>query len=361
MASFKIIFSADNIRRFRTESVPDFEKFVRLLSTQYPLYFHPELRIQYVDTENDKIDITSELEWREMFEELKNEKIIKIYIVDGPVRGGYFKDGPPSESLYFYEKPVNNQTPTGRDDKPHPIADEMAELRSRVPRCLQELFPQKHILPYHLPAYLQKIIKVTKVANHPQNEVEIDIDVTQLHDVIHRQAMTCLDLKDYTQGRDLFRALCVLEPAGVNCHYNLACAEALLGNIPDALTALRKAVDLGWSDLRHTLNDEDLVALRNTEEFDQICSEMANRLGMTEKPSKNYSAPVIPEEPVVPVTNSYEPLPVVPPQLGTDESKWEVQLGLLHDFGFLNNSLLVPFLEKNEGSVERTVLDLLDI
>jgi len=290
--------------------------------------------------------------------------------MDGPVRGGgYFKDGPPPESLYFYEKPVNPITPT--NEKPQKIVqldeeEQLRDLRSRVPRCLQELFPHKHILPHHLPTFLQNVVKVTP--NHTLNEVEIDIDVTQLYDVIHNQAMSCLDMKDFTQGRVLFRSLCYLAPSNFTCHYNLACAEALLGNVEDALSALKKAVEFGWSDLEHTLKDEDLIAIRNTEGFYQICDEMANRIRLL-NPVSSFSAPVVVpekqvEEPILPFpeTNSYEPLPVVPPQVGTDEeSRWEVQLGLLHDFGFLNNSLLVPFLEKNDGSVERTVLDLLDI
>jgi len=48
------------------------------------------------------------------------------------------------------------------------------------------------------------------------------------------------------------------------------------------------------------------------------------------------------------------PVPVVPP-------KWATELSVLHDVGFADDELLISLLERTKGSVEQTVLALLDL
>jgi hypothetical protein len=56
--------------------------------------------------------------------------------------------------------------------------------------------------------------------------------------------------------------------------YNLACAQALDGNIKRALGNLRRAVEKGFSDRNRLLSDTDLDALRNTPEFREILDKV---------------------------------------------------------------------------------------
>lgn len=67
MTSFKIFFPDNTIRRFRCDTFPDFEEFVRLMSNLYTAAFHPEMKLQYVDSDGDKCTITTELEWKGMW------------------------------------------------------------------------------------------------------------------------------------------------------------------------------------------------------------------------------------------------------------------------------------------------------
>jgi tetratricopeptide (TPR) repeat protein len=46
-------------------------------------------------------------------------------------------------------------------------------------------------------------------------------------------------------------------------YYNLACSFALIGEKTKAITALRRAVRLGYSDFEHLRRDKDLEIVRN--------------------------------------------------------------------------------------------------
>jgi len=328
MASFKIFFSAENIRRFRTEKCPAYDEFIVLMAKQYS-QFHPELRIQYVDTEGDRIDVNSQHEWQEMFEELKNESIIKIHVLEGKT-GQYFKDGPPPQPLYFYQ-----ENPA--------ISESTSDLQSRVPQCLQELFPGKHILPYNIPSFLEGIVTIS---NLPNNEVDLDVDIPKLRVAIHKKGLSLLQNKEYAKGRYLFHSLCILDPQEPNAHYNFACSEALLGNIPGALSALRKAVNVGFNNVQHMQNDRDLDSIRNTPEFAQILYDIECKLYPPLVISEPVPSSIIPSRDTL--TNQPSPA-----------QKWASELSVLHDIGFLDDELSISLLERNQGSVEKTVLELM--
>jgi CubicO group peptidase (beta-lactamase class C family) len=52
--------------------------------------------------------------------------------------------------------------------------------------------------------------------------------------------------------------------------FNLACAEALLGNTESALDALEEAIDAGWRDREAMRTDPDLTSIRDTERFGEL-------------------------------------------------------------------------------------------
>jgi len=177
------------VRRFRMAR-PSFEDFVAQMQKLYAPNYHPELRIQYVDTEGDRIDVTSELEWSEMFKELGNQ-IIKLYIIDSKDKK-YFKDGPAPEVLFFYSTP---------DKKPVTDEERLKPLQSRVPKCLESLFVDNKILPHNLPAFLEGVVKVT---NLPDSQVELDVDIEQLRNHLNKTALAFLDKSEHVEKRQKF-------------------------------------------------------------------------------------------------------------------------------------------------------------
>ena len=57
--------------------------------------------------------------------------------------------------------------------------------------------------------------------------------------------------------------------------YNLACSYALLNRLDDSLGALRKAFDLGYSDLAHLQKDPDLTSLRQSPKYRDLLAAFA--------------------------------------------------------------------------------------
>jgi tetratricopeptide (TPR) repeat protein len=64
------------------------------------------------------------------------------------------------------------------------------------------------------------------------------------------------------RGLAIDRELVRIVPESPTAHYNLACSLSLLGSKQDALSALERAIALGYSDPQFMLADEDLANLR---------------------------------------------------------------------------------------------------
>ena len=71
----------------------------------------------------------------------------------------------------------------------------------------------------------------------------------------------------YTKGLRIDQRLSRLLKDDDVVHYNLACSFALVGEEKKALAALKKAIRLGYDDLRHMRRDPDLKILHQNPEF----------------------------------------------------------------------------------------------
>lgn len=69
-----------------------------------------------------------------------------------------------------------------------------------------------------------------------------------------------------------------LHPTDSNIWYNLACALALDGQSDSAIEALGRSIELGFDDMEHLRNDEDLVSLRERPEFESVIAGRAGKL-----------------------------------------------------------------------------------
>ena len=78
----------------------------------------------------------------------------------------------------------------------------------------------------------------------------------------------------YEKGLEIDRKVCALCPADSTAHYNLACSLALLGYKEDALDALEKSVDLGYSAYKHLKADPDLDNVREHPRFETIVKKL---------------------------------------------------------------------------------------
>lgn len=67
----------------------------------------------------------------------------------------------------------------------------------------------------------------------------------------------------YREGLRIDKQLARIRKNDPIIHYNLACSLALVGDKAKAVTALKRAVRLGYSDLEHLKRDKDLESVRN--------------------------------------------------------------------------------------------------
>ncbi len=73
--------------------------------------------------------------------------------------------------------------------------------------------------------------------------------------------------------------------------YNIACCQALVGKSDDAITSLAEAFKNGWSDVTHTRGDEDLVTLRDRQDFKELMAKMAT-VRFETTPPKGFTAKI---------------------------------------------------------------------
>jgi Flp pilus assembly protein TadD len=76
--------------------------------------------------------------------------------------------------------------------------------------------------------------------------------------------------KGGSEGAAIFAEGMERFPEHASLRYNLACMHALDGNGEQALTALRRAIELNPQAREWALADEDLQSLRGSEEFDAL-------------------------------------------------------------------------------------------
>jgi len=375
MTTFKIYFNNNDIRRL-TKPVSSYEEFIVLLQDLYPQY-HCELMIKYVDKEGDRIAVTSQIEWEEMMDELHDEKVIKLYVEEGLHPDSYFKDGPAPEPIQLYSDNIT---------KENIESDRWEELKFTVPQCLESLFRDKKIIPSNIPSFIRDAIKMKY---NSYGVVDLDVDIPLLFDCLHKKSMECLNSIDrevIQKGKDYLMALVQMKPDNCIALYNLACADSLLNNVPEALQTLEKAIKNGYSNVEHMLEDTDLDNIRNSEGFIKLISlltDFKNSFVPQEECGHcdcNEEKIPLSDEPVVLEYDSHiidddkfveEPVVVkeeVQKQLNNNltESfvdlriKWVEQISNIKSLGFMvDDEVLSLLLEQTSGNVEDVVNILL--
>jgi tetratricopeptide (TPR) repeat protein len=237
-------------------------------------------------------------------------------------------------------------------------------------------------------------VTIKHISGNGDAVVDINVDISQLGDAIHHKAMDYLNIKEYKQASQTFRAQCFLQPSNPVAYYNVACSESLLGNLDEALSYLNQSIDKGYRNLSHMKSDEDFDNIRQTDGFKMACFRLNDLIVSEESPAptpvpKPEPTPEVPEPTPVPAV---EPIPEVPetkpvpqviPQPDPEPQvipqvvdvplvpqfvpypipealPYSEELQVLHDIGYLNDNINIPILVKNKGNIQQTVLDLLD-
>lgn len=75
---------------------------------------------------------------------------------------------------------------------------------------------------------------------------------------------------EYKKGLEIDKRLVKLKPDDPIIFYNLACSYSLLNDIKQSLSALEKAIKVGYKDLDFIYQDKDLKNLKKTKVFQKL-------------------------------------------------------------------------------------------
>ncbi len=121
--------------------------------------------------------------------------------------------------------------------------------------------------------------------NQPNNDIDFEI---RFYENILREAPdfieTMMALADlytkkgmFREGLELDERLSRLRPEDPVIFYNLACSYSLLNDQHAALNAIRRAIDLGYDDFDHLVNDVDLANLMTDAQFRQYLKDVQKK------------------------------------------------------------------------------------
>jgi len=292
----------DDFRRVSVASTFTFDELSHQIRTLFRLEENSPIIVKYIDDENDACTVSSDEELNEA----------KRTTVNGVLRLVISQPAPPVKKE---PEPQTRTCPVWapRCFRPHPFHDgRVLETRAlglmqTDPAAAREVFiEQLKLSPpwgkrtplYNIAccdsllgnidsalAFLARSIDAGfKDVKHMQNDAD-------LNNIKHTGAFKILlaDLEEAAAPKEA--------PNQAPQLYNLACLQALLGNVSGALTLLDKAVDAGFMRFKHMLNNPDLAALADIEEFKKIADralqnfQAASQKPVPRRPTKDTPQP----------------------------------------------------------------------
>jgi len=188
---------------------------------------------------------------------------------------------------------------------------------------------------------------------------ELDLDFNQSFWELYQWSVYYLssqEMKHNLMGRDLAIRMVEMNPQNHNSKiialYNLACAESLLGNIDEALTALEKAIDAGFNESLKMKNEKHFANIKNTVWFSKLIEKIHGNLFPNQFSSNESKVEQGEKLERSNDTNVLEMLQECNIQEKMDYLKDKFLMTLPT---FLNKSFLQDMLFECEGDVERVV------
>jgi len=281
------------IRRLNVPRENSWEALVAVVKMLAPCW--TEFAVEYKDPENDSIAMSSQQEWEECL------RLGEFYgNVHQPLRLHVKKtaksskrEGRCSKERCSAPQPMTWEPHRFYTSDASPIvhnATRLQEIQSSVPFIIRRYFPEGcDPSSTTTPTWLSSVVTI----NSEHGNIDMDVNVDELAVQLSRRAMQLMDEKNYTEAMQLFQDAHVIKPT-CEKSYNIACCHACMGQSAEAIDALNKAVEQGYSNLHHMLTDPDLSSLHGLEGFQAL----AGRLTPTSTPSSTPSSTKVKEEEV---------------------------------------------------------------
>jgi|EP00670_Eutreptiella_braarudii_P005537 tetratricopeptide (TPR) repeat protein len=243
------------IRRTALHLKPNWEHWptvYRMVSNMFSL---AEATMTYEDPEKDKVCLESQLEWEECLR-------LGPYGVCTPLRIHVKKRWSQTKNKGAVElEPTHFYHSCGA-----PVSGDLEHFKALVPSIVKRYLSLED--PQSLPDWLMPAAKWLQMDS---GDTDLDVDINVLATCMSGRALALMDDREYRAALDLLLEAQILSPSATTL-YNIACCQALMGNPEEAMTSLTSAVDLGYANFPHMLQDEDLASLRGHEGFQKLAA-----------------------------------------------------------------------------------------
>jgi len=248
----------------------------------------------------------------------------------------------------------------------------MKILQESIPNILGRFFEGGKIIPTQMPAFLSDVVKIRPVPGAP-HDVDLDINILTFKDALFRHGFDLLEAHKYEEGAMAYRTLLELWPRHALSHYNLACAEALLGHSDSAVQSLIRSIDFGYQNLAHMLKDSDLDSIRTHPGYLEVV-ETLKKAGkkqevpvVNESESKKMEENLIVKDEIAPISPPIEEKKVEEPIVSVPEpeikkvleepanEQYQSELQLLADMGFADRQMNLLLLLAESGDLANVI------
>eukprot|EP00668_Euglena_longa_P048237 GGOE01065303.1.p1 GENE.GGOE01065303.1~~GGOE01065303.1.p1 ORF type:complete len:463 (-),score=143.25 GGOE01065303.1:90-1436(-) len=259
------------------------------MATFCGLLGHDSLRLEYEDTEKDRVVLESQEEWEECLR-------AGPYTTANPLRLHITK-----RKVAKAEK--DSSTKCHAEHRKRSAKDSDESLAAAQPEASQE----GHSLADSssssesgdASAIVRRYISITDTAAIPAEwvagaftrtpsrdprDVELDVNLDVFAVCLAQKALTLMEAHDHAKALQLLQDAFALRPR-LETIYNVGCCQALLGHTAEAFQALETAVAMGFAGADHLLQDSDLASLRGDERF----LALAKQLQRSELPDEDQA------------------------------------------------------------------------
>eukprot|EP01129_Flabellula_baltica_P004541 TRINITY_DN1587_c0_g1_i1.p1 TRINITY_DN1587_c0_g1~~TRINITY_DN1587_c0_g1_i1.p1 ORF type:complete len:360 (+),score=105.33 TRINITY_DN1587_c0_g1_i1:110-1189(+) len=352
MSTFKIRFSADNIRKISIqESFSDFTVFNEFLLENYSRVLGDSFVVKYRDEDGDLISVTCQIEWETMFHSVESQ-VIEL-IIGEQVK----EENKWSEFAGLFDSVIGGH---GFDFEG--LMKEAAEKMEKG-NGFEGLFGMN--VPFYgmggingapfagfnsapFGDMLNGFLNNLKEGNsgHLFDSIFEKFESGK----IHLEALRLMQIGDeesLIKAGELLHKAIILNENDIIALYNLACVESLLGNVDEAIFQLMNAINEGYNDIEHMMNDPDLENIRYTEGFNSCLDLITSN---TESNEHKEEKPTV-EDPL-PEPELSTPVPTEPEETNEDRSIIET----LADMGiFFDQETISELTQKFGNDLDRIV------
>jgi len=210
--------------------------------------------IKYLDTDGDKITLSSDEELKEALNIIGNDNILRIFLTVSAEK----------QKQPQHQHQDENKTSDDREDILKMITSVLTQ-RMNDPELSDQISSTVEAVSRCIPHFVRN-------CHHFKHIV-----VGRLLCAFHNMAYNLLDEKDEESlktAKSLLTAILTIRPMDATATYNLACAESLLGHTDAAIASLAQSINLGFRDVEHIKADTDFDNIRKEEAFVTLVSKL---------------------------------------------------------------------------------------